>query len=168
MCLWKDFPPLTNAPITLHIHLSQILVRFHIQRNVAVIAKSVTPHRIKDNFQVADCFCFGLFCINYCICKALFSIAHWPYVSLSSFTQDLCARLLFLLQVFDFELSEDEMKIMLTLNKVWRGFPMTWWADPGVGSEVLYYDKRTQCNACSPSSLYRASNHKDFPLNTEY
>lgn len=71
---------------------AQVLIRFHIQRNVVVIAKSATPHRIKENFQV-----------------------------------------------FDFELSEDDMKTMLSLNNNWRGFKMEW-----------------------------ASKHKDFPLNTEY
>ncbi|XP_044198568.1 aldo-keto reductase family 1 member B1-like [Thunnus albacares] len=71
---------------------AQVLIRFHIQRNVIVIAKSVTPNRIKENFQV-----------------------------------------------FDFALSEDDMKVMLSLNKNWRGFPMLW-----------------------------GSKHKDFPLNSEY
>ncbi|XP_034434406.1 aldo-keto reductase family 1 member B1-like [Hippoglossus hippoglossus] len=71
---------------------AQVLMRFHTQRNVIVIAKSVTPHRVKENFQL-----------------------------------------------FDFELSEEDMETMLSLNKNWRGFPMPW-----------------------------ASKHKDFPLNTEY
>ncbi|KAM9823889.1 aldo-keto reductase family 1 member B1-like [Neosynchiropus ocellatus] len=71
---------------------AQILIRFHIQRNVVAIVKSVKPHRMKEN-----------------------------------------------LQVFDFSLTEDEMKTLLSLNKNWRAFPVTW-----------------------------GSKHKDFPFNSEY
>ncbi|KAM8884017.1 aldo-keto reductase family 1 member B1-like isoform 2-T2 [Synchiropus picturatus] len=81
---------------------AQILIRFHIQRNVVAIVKSIKPQRIKENFQVSESSSEP--------CRRGDKISTFSHLS----------------QVFDFSLAEDEMKTLLSLNKNWRAFPVTW------------------------------------------
>uniref|UniRef100_A0A3P9LPE5 aldose reductase n=1 Tax=Oryzias latipes TaxID=8090 RepID=A0A3P9LPE5_ORYLA len=93
-----DDPTLLEEPIIKEIAAkykkssAQILMKFHTQRSVVVLAKSVTPSRIKENIQL-----------------------------------------------FDFELSEEDMAKLRSMNKNWRGFPAAW-----------------------------VAKHKHYPFNTEY
>lgn len=88
----------------------QVLIRFHIQRNVIVIPKSVTPLRIQGNLQVVPLPGNG-------------SRSAWP----SAWLLPPRWWLLLCLQVFDFELTDEEMKTILAFNRNWRACPMDWY-----------------------------------------
>lgn len=78
------------------------------------------------------------------------------------------------LQVFDFELTEEEMKTILGFNRNWRVCPMQWWDriikcfflkifSSELGSSLwlnftFFYSR----------SLRRATKHKDYPFNAEF
>uniref|UniRef100_A0A8C5WKF1 aldose reductase n=1 Tax=Leptobrachium leishanense TaxID=445787 RepID=A0A8C5WKF1_9ANUR len=87
-----DEPKIKEIATKHHKTSAQVLIRFHLQRNVLVIPKSVTPARIEENFNV-----------------------------------------------FDFQLSSEEMETILGFERGWR--------------------------VCA---LLTARRHKDYPFNAEY
>ncbi|XP_072779922.1 aldo-keto reductase family 1 member B1 isoform X3 [Taeniopygia guttata] len=83
---------------------AQVLIRLQIQRNVSVIPKSVTPQRIEENFK-----CFSLL--------LLFFLQTNFFVSLQTEATQLFGTFM---QVFDFELTEEEMETLLGFKKRYR------------------------------------------------
>ncbi|RXG61084.1 Aldose reductase, partial [Armadillidium vulgare] len=67
-------PKLLENPTVLEIakkynkNAGQVLLRFWVQRNIIVIPKSITPERIRSNFQIMD------FCLTEDEMKKLFSL----------------------------------------------------------------------------------------------
>lgn len=99
-----------------------------------------------------------------CSFRIVYSVCVCMHLQFSPFTTILC-------QAFDYELSDDDMKMLMSCNNNWRGFPMKWWV---AQISRFYIFKATNkilmissSLLCFPS-LCRASKHKDFPLNTEY
>ncbi|PWA27029.1 hypothetical protein CCH79_00018002 [Gambusia affinis] len=93
---------------------AQVCLRFNMQRGVVVIPKSFNLDRIKDNFQV-DLHC-GLFIDDSKLVK--------NKMQEISVLADLSK-----LQVFDFSLSEEEIKAIEGLNKNIRFVVLPFWAD---------------------------------------
>ena len=98
----KDEPVLLDDPkikaIAERIGKSpaQVVLRFQIQRGVIVIPKSVTPSRIASNFQV----------------HLLTNLHHLTFIFES--------------QLFDFELSSEDMEVIGSFNRNFRGCALGW------------------------------------------
>ncbi|TNM91263.1 hypothetical protein fugu_019643 [Takifugu bimaculatus] len=75
------------------------------------------------------------------------------------------------IKAFDYELSDDDMKTLMSFNSNWRGYTLPWRVDKISTFYILRVIEQTLI-ICSFLlgffSLPRASQHKDFPFNTEY
>lgn len=58
-----------------------------------------------------------------------------PMATSARYSQYIC--IFFLIQLFDFEITQEDMNLILKLNKNWRGFPMLWYVEKKVKLNIV-------------------------------